>query len=139
MAEKRKKNIVTNKRKTNTYIRLFFSGAAGTGLFFLLISLLSVIALKIDFFDNLFMPCGLFLGFLSGFLSGYTSVMPFKEKALISGSVGGLICVILCGTVAFAVNGGKAGIGLIILCSVIFVSSIIGGVVAAGKKQKRKR
>lgn len=134
----RKKYLTKNKQKSNPYIKLFFSGAAGSGLYFLLIGIFSFFVMKLNLSDNLFMPFGLIFAVLSGLLSGYTSVIPFNEKGLIYGSVGGIVCAVICGTVAFAVNGGKAGSGIFLLCAIIFISSSAGGVLSSGKKRKRK-
>lgn len=134
----RKGKIIKNKHKSNPYIKLFFSGAAGTGLFFFLIAAFSLIVMKLNLTESLFMPAGLIFGVLSGFLAGYTSVIPFGEKGLIYGSAGGAVCAVLCGTTAFAVNGGKAGTGIFLLGSIILISSIGGGIISSGKKRKRK-
>lgn len=133
------KNLLNkNKSKTGLYLRLFFSSAIGTGLFFLLIAFLSLIATKLNVPDWIFMPAGLFFGCLSGFFAGYTSAIPFKEKGIIYASLGGISCVVLCGTVSFAVNSGRAGTGIFLLSSIIFISSIIGGFISSRKKRKRK-
>lgn len=134
----RKGKITKNKQKSNPYIKLFFSGAAGTGLFYLLIAVFSLIAMKLNLSESLFMPTGLIFGVLSGFLAGYTSVIPFGEKGLIYGSAGGAVCAVLCGTVAFAVNGGNAGTGIFLLSAIILISSAGGGIISSGKKRKRK-
>ncbi len=127
-----------NKSKSNPYLRLFFSSAVGTGLFFLLIAFLSLIAIKLNVPDWIYMPAGLIFGCLIGFFAGYTSVIPFKEKWIIYASLGGLTCVALCGTVSFAVNRGRAGTGIFLLSSIILISSIIGGFISSRKKRKRK-
>ena len=134
----RNSDLIKNKRKSNPYLKMFFSAAAGAGIFFLLIAVFSLVCIKFNFSETLFMPAGLAFAVISGFLSGYTSVIPFGEKGVIYGSAGGLICVFICGTVAFAVNGGKAGAGIFLLSAIILMSSSVGGIISASKKRKRK-
>lgn len=139
MSDKFNKGLSKENKKGSNYIKLALCGLAGAGLYFLLLSLFSFLALKTDLSDSLFMPFGLVSGVISGFFSGYAAVRPIMKKGLIFGAVSGLICVSICGTLAFAVNGGKAGSGLIILSALILASSAAGGIAAVGAKPKRKR
>lgn len=139
MSDKFNKGLSRGNRKSSNYIKLALCGLAGSGLFFLLLSLFSFVTLKMGLSDSLFMPMGLVSGVISGFFSGYTAVRPVMQKGLLFGALSGLICVLICGTLAFAVNGGKAGSGLIILSALILASSAAGGIAAVSAKPKRKR
>lgn len=126
-------------KKQNNYIKLIFCGLAGSGIYFLLLSLLTFVTLKINISESLFMPAGIFIAFVSGFFSGYTAVRPFMQKGLVFGSLSGLVCLFVCAVLLFAINGGKAGSRLIITSLIILSAAAFGGIVAVGSKPKRKR
>ncbi len=133
------KNLINkNKKKTSPYFKLFFSGVGSCVLYFFLIAFSALLVTKLNLSDSLYMSAGLIGGCLSGFIAGYISVIPFNEKGIIYGSAGGIICAVLCGSVSFAINGGKAGKGIFLLCGLILIFSAIGGFLSSGKKRKRK-
>lgn len=139
MSDKLKKSINKSNDKQKNYIKLVFCGLAGSGLYFLLLSFLSFITLRMNLSDSLFMPLGIVFGIISGFFSGYTAARLFMQKGLFLGILSGLICLFFSSVFLFAVNGGKAGSGLIILSAVILASSAAGGIAAVAAKPKRKR
>lgn len=138
MSDNVKKSFVKNKAKGNQYIRIFLSGLAGVGIYFLLMFLFSFVPLKLGTGEVLFVPFGLVCAIAGGFFSGYSTARPIMQRGLIYGLIGGLICLLLCSVILFAVNGGTAGSGIIINSAVILVSSAVGGIVAVSSKPKRK-
>ncbi len=139
MSDKISSGIKKNKNENSKYLKIALCGFAGSGIFFLLIILFSFITLKFALSDSLFMPLGLLFGAVSGFFSGYSAVRPVMQKGLLYGSSAGFICLLICGIITFALNGGKAGYGLIIFSVVILLSSTGGGIAAVSRKPKRKR
>lgn len=139
MSDKFNKGLSKGNGKSSNYIKLVLCGLAGSGIFFLLLSVFSFLTLKFAISDSWFMPLGLISGVISGLFSGYNAVRPVMQKGLLFGSLSGFICILVCGILAFAINGGKAGYGIIILSALILVSSAAGGIAAVGSKPKRKR
>ncbi len=138
MSDNVKKAFVKNNAKGNKYIKLFFSGLAGSGVYFLFMFLLSFVSLKLGIGETFFIPFGLLCGVAGGFFSGFSAARPLMQKGLIYGLIGGLICLFICSVILFAVNGGTAGKGIIINSAVILISSAVGGIFAVGLKPKRK-
>ena len=139
MSDRLNKGVFNSSKNSSICIKLILCGFAGSGIFFLLLTVFSIVALKTDMSDSLFMPLGVASGLVSGFFSGYTAVRPVMQKGLLFGALSGLICILICGILTFAINGGKAGSGLIILSALILLSSAAGGIAAVTRKPKRKR
>ena len=139
MSDKSKKGVLKSNDKKNNYIKLIICGFAGSGVFFLLIAILSFLTLKFSLPDFLAAPLGFVFAALSGFFSGYAAVKPIMQKGLVFGAISGLICLFVCSSILFVINKTNAGIGLIILSLIILAASAVGGIAAVSTKPKRKR
>ena len=118
--------------------KILIGSVIGSVLYFLLIALFSLMALKSSFDSSVYMPAGIVLGGLSAFLGGFITVKPIKEKGVFYGALTGLIQALICASVLFIVNNATAGTGIFILIAVILLCGALGGVAAVNIKKKIK-
>ncbi len=109
----------------------------GTAVFFMLLCILALVALKTGISQNLYFPTTLAAGALSGFFGGFTAVRAIKKNGLLFGAAAGFGASLICSAVAIAVSGG-AEIKALSLPAVMTVSAALGGIAAVnlGKRAK---
>ncbi len=128
-----------NEKSTSNLNKIIFASVIGTVLFFAVICLLSLIALKSNGFNSsLYMPAVLLSGALSGFMGGFTAVRPVRKNGAAYGALTGLVQAVVCSAAAFFINGNKAGSTLFILIAVIIAMGAAGGISAVNLKVRKK-
>lgn len=128
-----------NDNESSGMNRVIISSITGTAIFFALISLFSVLAIKSDIFSqSMYMPSGLLSAALSSYLCGFIAVRPVRKKGAATGALSGLIQALICAAAVFFINENKSGVGIFILMAVIIVFSALGGISAVNLKVKKK-
>ena len=107
-------------------------------LYFTIIAVFTLAALKSDFPTSVYMFAGYFAGIISGFINGFIIAKITKEKGALCGLINGLIQAFLCVIVLFFANGGVFGKGMLILSGLIIAFSSVGGAVSVNMKIKKK-
>lgn len=126
-----------NKDET-PIMKIIIGSILATVMYFAVIAVYAAFALNSVMSVSTYMPAGMIVGAITGFLGGFVSVRPLKEKGLLYGLISGAIQAIICSVVLFIVNGGTAGNGIFILCALIVLFSVLGGISAVNLKMKKK-
>ena len=128
-----------NESDSSGINRIMISSVIGSVMFFALISLFSVLALKSDVLSrDLYMPLGLFCGAVSSFVCGFIAVRPVRINGFATGAISGFSQAVICSAAVFFINGNNAGAGIFILMAVMIAVSSIGGISAVNLKVKKK-
>lgn len=129
----------TRKEETGSPIfNIFLGSVTGSVIYFCLIAFFALAALKSGTDKSMYIPAGMFLGFLSGLSGSFISVRPLKEKGVIYGGIVGLINSLISSLVLFVINKGIAGSGIFILIALITLGGMAGGIIAVNLKFKKR-
>lgn len=126
-----------NKNET-PFIKIIIGSVVSSILYFIIIALYAVFALKSGANASGYMPVGMVLGALTGFLCGFVAVRPIKQKGVLYGSFAGFVQALICMLVLFDVNNASAGNGIFILSAIIVLCAAVGGVAAVNMKKRKK-
>lgn len=128
-----------NENNSSGMNRILISAAVGIAMFFVLISLVSLLALKSDIISqSMYMPLGIFCGAVSSFICGFIAVRPVRKNGAVTGALSGFANALVCSAAVFFINGNNAGKGIFILMAVMIVSGAIGGISAVNLKSRKK-
>ncbi len=130
-----------NSRKeenVSSVSKIFLSAVAGGILYFALLAVFAVLALKNGFDSSVYMPVGMFAGFITAMLGGFVTVRPIKKNGAVFGALCGLIQAILCALILFVANKAVAGTHIFILMAVIIAGGALGGIIAVNLKIKKR-
>lgn len=137
MQEKTKRSR-RDENKSSAMQKIIIGAVVGAVLFFILLALFALFALKSNVSTSSYMPGGIFLGTLSAFVCGFVAVKPLKQKGIPYGAAAGLAQALICSTVLFIANKTNAGAGLFILMSLMVAASAGGGIAAVNMKIRKK-
>ncbi len=131
----KKKNVAGEKA---LFKNILFGSLAGTVVFFIVISLFTLIILKNDLSEDFYPIFLLFAGALSAFSGGFISVIPVKRNGLILGILSTLPTYFIIFAVSSIVN--RTGISIYgwIMLGIMILFGGISGIIAANKKRKIK-
>ncbi len=133
------KSSRSNETSAPDFKRIIPGSLFGTFLFFVLIVLFSVTALKTDFLSSAaYMPLGIFSGAMSSFSGGFISVRPTRKKGALLGILSGLFQAFLITAILLFIYADNPGSGLFIFMAVITVFGLLGGISAVNLKMKKK-
>lgn len=133
-------NSIKSRKEENSspIFNIFLGSVMGSILFFCLMALFAVAALKSGTDKSMYIPAGMVFGFLSGLSGSFIAVRPLKEKGAIYGCIVGLINSLISSLVLFVVNKGVAGSGIFVLMTLITAGGIAGGIIAVNLKFKKR-
>ncbi len=134
------KNTRSGNEKSSSGIkRTVVFSVIGSVIFFVLISLFSILVLKSDIFSqSMYMPLGLFCAAISSFIGGFFSVRPVRKNGAVTGALSGFGQALICSAAIFFINENNIGTGIFILMGVLIAFGAIGGISAVNLKVKKK-
>ncbi|GEM_PF-6804093 len=135
MSDKKKRRS-RDENQSVPIIKILFVPLIFTGVYFLIVALLSLIAYKEGLNASYYAPFGISSGVISGFLCGILSAKLAGHSGLLYGGLSGAVMGILCSLIVSIVNSSGIGAGTILLFFVILIFSCIGGIVRANKKKR---
>ena len=124
--------------KSSPISKIMIGAVLGTVLYFVVLALFALFALKSNAGTSSYMPVGMALGALTAFAGGFAAVKPLKQKGAVFGAVTGLVQALMCSIILFIVNKAVAGTGIFILMALITVAAAGGGIAAVNVKIKEK-
>ena len=127
-----------DENKSSPISKILIGSFVGSLLYFLVLALFALFALKSNVASSSYMPAGLFFCALSAFVGGFAAVKPLKQKGIAYGALSGLVQALVCSTVLFIVNKANAGTGIFILMALTVAASAGGGIAAVNMKIKKK-
>ncbi|HZJ77436.1 MAG TPA: TIGR04086 family membrane protein [Clostridia bacterium] len=117
-------------------LRILKGALIGFLMFFITISLLSLIFLKADFPQS-FLPAAAFLvTAMSSLMSGFAAARPTRKNGLTTGAFSAIPLAVGILTVLLINNKGDLGINTVFMLIIMLVFCSIGGVVAANKRAR---
>ncbi len=132
----------TSRSKENNsmnYNKIIISSVVGTVMFFALISIFALLALKSDAFSqSVFIPIGYISAAVSACSGGYISVRPVKKNGALLGALTGFVQALISSAVLFFINDKNTGSGIFIFMLLIIVFSTLGGISAVNLKVRKK-
>lgn len=124
------------EKKASPFKTVLIFSAIGTVLFFILLCVFSLIALKIDSSVDTYSWYGFGSIAASAFLSAFAALRKIKKSGIAFGALSGLLQGIVAALASIAANSGAVGLNLAIFMTVACVSAAVGGVLAVNKKTK---
>lgn len=137
MQEKAKRSR-REDNKVTPISKIIIGAAVGSILYFVILALFALFALKSNVGISSYMPAGMVFGALSAFIGGFTAVKPLKQKGIAYGGVTGLAQALVCSTILFVINKANAGTGIFILMALMVAAAAGGGIAAVNLKIKKK-
>lgn len=136
------KNSKSSRSKESdslNYKNILIGSVLGSVLFFVLISLFSLMLLKSEILSaSFYMSSGLISGAVSGFIGGFAAVRPVKKNGAAAGAISGLVQALICSAAVFFINDNNSGTGIFILMGLIIAASAAGGISAVNLKIKKR-
>ncbi|MDD6275735.1 MAG: TIGR04086 family membrane protein [Clostridia bacterium] len=133
--KRRKKTPAADANVKTVIIKSLIGSAVGTALFFLLIVLASLIALKTDMPQKYFPIFVLLSGAVSGLVCGFTAVRPIKKNGLLLGAASCVIPYLIIIVVSVCLSHSGLGNYGWILLAVLALTSSFGGILAVNKRK----
>lgn len=123
--------------KTSPAVKTVIGTIVGTIIFFALLCIFALAALKTGISRSLYFPAALAAGALSGLFAGFTAARAIKKNGLLFGAAAGLGASLICIAVSAMASGG-AEIKVLALPAVMTVFAALGGIAAVnlGKRTK---
>lgn len=120
------------------FVKIIIGAVAASVLYFAFLAVFAVLALNSGMASSNYMPAGMIVGAITGFAGGFISVKPLKEKGALFGLITGALQAVICSCILFVVNEAYAGNGIFILCALVIISAVFGGIAAVNFKIKKK-
>ena len=124
------------EKKFSPFKTVLIFAAIGTVLFFVLLCVFSLVALKIDAPSGTYSWYGFGSIAVSAFLSAFAALRKIKKSGIAFGALTGLLQGFVAAVSSVAANSGSVGAKLVILVAVAVLSAAVGGVLAVNKKTK---
>lgn len=123
--------------KTSPAVKTGVGVLMGTVIFFALLCIFALAALKTGISRSFYFPAAFAAGALSGLFAGFTAARAIKKNGLLFGAAAGFGASLVCVAVAAIVSGG-AEIKVFVLPAVMTVFAALGGIAAVnlGKRTK---
>ena len=136
------KNSKSSRSKESdslNYKNILIGSVLGSVLFFVLISLFSLMLLKSEIVSaSFYMSSGLISGAVSAFIGGFAAVRPVKKNGAVAGALAGFIQALICSAAVFFINDNNSGTSIFILMGLIIAFSVAGGISAVNLKIKKR-
>ena len=133
------KNSRSKENNSTDYSKIIIGSVIGAVLFFVLIALFSVAALRTDLFpQSVYIPFGLLSAAVSSIIGGIITVRPLKKNGALLGALTGLVQALISSAAVFFINERNSGTGIFILMAVFVVFGAIGGISAVNLKVRKK-
>ncbi len=125
-------------KSVNSASKIAVGAAVVAVMFFVMIAVYALVALKTGSGSSMYMPVGALIGALSGLIGGFVAAKLIAQKGIVFGALSAFISAILCSAVMFFVNGNKSGTGIFIFMAAMILGGALGGVAAMNMKIKKK-
>lgn len=119
-----------------SFVKIFGISFFGVLVYFLLILIISFIALKADIDSSAYIPFGIGSGIVSGFICGFICAGAFGHSGMLYGGIAGAFSGAICGLILFALNSDGFGIGAVIVFASMLIAGGIGGILRVNKKKR---
>ncbi len=136
MSDKRGERKETNAKKT-FIISLLAGNAIGAAIFFILLSIASVVILKKGVSSGAYAPVSIVCAATAAFIAGLSSVIPIRKNGLLLGLCSSVL-LIACIVMSALTAGGGVGIKTAIATAVAGICAGVGGIFAANMKKKTR-
>lgn len=137
MPEKSKRSR-RDESKSSPISKIAIGAVLGSILYFVILALFALFALKSNVSVSSYMPAGMVFGALSAFAGGFAAVKPLKQNGVAYGGITGLAQALICSIVLFVINKANAGTGIFILMALMVAAAAGGGIAAVNMKIKKK-
>lgn len=137
MPEKSKRSRRDDTKSSPTS-KIAIGAVLGSILYFIILALFALFALKSNVSVSSYMPAGMVLGMLAAFVGGFAAVKPLKKNGIAYGGITGLVQALICSIALFIINKGNAGSGIFILMALMVAAASGGGIAAVNMKIKKK-
>lgn len=133
--KRRKKTAAADANVRTIIVKSLIGSAVGTALFFLLILLSSLIALKTDMPQKYLPIFVLVSGAIAGLVCGFTAVRPIRKSGLLLGAASCILPYLMIVVVSVCLSHSGLGTYGWILLAILAVTSAFGGVLAVNKRK----